>query len=224
MIKYVVTGILAAPSGAAVFVLQKKIVYPKIHDLFCCRLLFYDSAVALAECASCISFVSVDVHSAAEAGAYANNYTTQNCGALLGDDLNRNNFLVANAEIGCFFGSNVDVTLCSDNAFSKVNLAARTNELASGRACGVAAFTNGSVDSEGTSIGERYLNLRCLTSGTENRYVGNGLLGAYDGNSFFASVLTGLAELLLVVKGCALAAEDRDVLFAKMYVTSGSFH
>ena len=33
MIKYVVTGILAAPSGAAVFVLQKKIVYPKIHDL-----------------------------------------------------------------------------------------------------------------------------------------------------------------------------------------------
>jgi hypothetical protein len=118
----------------------------------------------------------------------------------------------------------VDVTLCSDNAFNKVNLAARTNELASGRACGVAAFTNGGIDSEGTSIGEGNLNLRCLTCGTENRYVGNGLLGAYDGNSFFASVLTGLAELLLIVKGCALAEEDRDVLLAKMYVTSGSFN
>ena len=187
-------------------------------------ILLDDFAVAFAECAGCVGFVGVDVHSSSELGAYADNNVAEDGGSAVGFDLNGYDFLVGYAEFFCVSGSDVDVALCSDNAFSDFHFTAGTYELACAGACNVTGFTYGSVYAEGTSVGEGDFNLGSRTCGTEDDNIGNGLLGANYGNSFFASELTGLGEVLLVGKGCAFTEKDLDVFFRKMHVTCAGFN
>ena len=179
-----------------------------------------DFAVAFAECACSVGFVGVDVHSSSKLGAYADNNVAEDEASAVGVDLNGNDLLVSNA---CS-GSEVDVTLCSDNAFSDFNFTCGANELARAGTCNVTGFTNGSVYAEGTCVGEGDFNLSSRTGGTEDDYIGNGLLGAYNGNSFFASELTGLGQILLMGQGSAFTEENLDVFFGKMYVTGAGFN
>ena len=183
-----------------------------------------DFAVAFAESACSVGFVGVDVHSGSELGAYANNNIAENEASAVGVDLNGNDFLISNACSFCISRSEVDVTLSSDNAFSDFNFTCRTYELACAGTSNITGFTNGSVYAEGTSIGEGDFNLGSRTCGTEDDNIGNGLLGANYGNSFFASELTGLGEVLLVGKGCAFTEKDLDVFFRKMHVTCAGFN
>jgi hypothetical protein len=118
----------------------------------------------------------------------------------------------------------VDVTLSSDNAFSDFNFTCGANQLARAGTCNVTGFTNRSGYAQGTCVGEGDFNLSSRTCGTENDYVRNGLLGANNGNSFFASELTGLGQVLLMGKGSAFAEEDLDVFFGEMYVTGAGFN
>ena len=192
--------------------------------LLCNLKLLDDFAVAFTECACSIGFVSVDVHCSSKLGAYTNNNITENEASAVGVDLYGYDFLVSYACSFCVCGSEVDVTLCSDNAFSDFNFACRANELARTGASNVAGFTNRSGYAESTSVGEGDFNLGCGTRGTEDDYVGNGLLGTNYGYSFFASELTGLGEVLLVGKGCAFTEKDLDVFFRKMHVTCAGFN
>ena len=187
-------------------------------------ILLDDFAVAFAECAGCVGFVGVDVHSSSELGAYANYNVTENGGSAFGFDLYGYDFLVSYVEFFCISGSDVDVTLCSDNAFSDFNFTAGTYELACAGTCYVTGFTYGSVYAESTSVGEGDFNLSSRTCRTEDDYVCNGLLGANNGNALFASELTGLGEVLLVGEGCAFTEEDLDVFFRKMHVTCAGFN
>ena len=183
-----------------------------------------DFAVAFAECTGSVGFVSVDVHSGSELGAYADNNIAEDEASAVGVDLDGYDFLVSNACSFSISGSEVDVTLCSDNAFSDFNFTCGTNELARAGTCNVTGFTNGSVYAEGTCVGEGDFNLSSGTCGAEDDYIGNGLLGTNNGNSFFAGELTGLGQILLMGKGSAFTEENLDVFFGEMYVTGAGFN
>ncbi len=205
---------------------SKKITPTKLSgDFFICNLILLDDlAVNGTECACSIGFVCVDVHSSRELGANTNNYVAEDCSSVSGFDLYGYDFLVSYAEFFSISGCDVDVTLCSDNAFSDLNLTAGTNELASAAACDVAGFTNGSSNTKCTSVCEGNLNLCSGTSRSEDDYVCDGLLGTNNGNALFASELTGLGEILLVSEGSAFAEEDLNMFFREMHVTCAGFN
>ena len=164
------------------------------------------------------------MHCSRELGAYTDNNVAENEVSAVGVDLNGYDFLVSYACSFCIFGSEVDVTLRSDNTFSDFNFTCGTYELASAGACNVTGFTNGSGYAESTSVGKGDFNLGCRTCGTEDDNIGNRLLGTNYGNSFFACELTGLGEVLLVGKGCAFTEKDLDVFFRKMHVACAGFN
>ncbi len=201
---------------------SKKITPTVVGEFLC--ILLDDLAVNCTECACRIGFVCVDVHSSRKLGAYANDYVAEDSCSVSGFDLYGYDLLVGYAEFFSISGSDVDVTLCSDNTFSDLNLTCRANELASAASCDVAGFTNGSVNAECTSVCERNLNLCSGTSRTEDDYVRDGLLRANNGNALFASKLTGLGEILLVCKSSALAEEDLNMFFREMHVTCAGFN
>ena len=204
---------------------SKKITPTKPVGEFLCNLILLDDlAVNGSECASGIGLVCVDVHSSRKLGANANNNVTEDCSSVSGFDLNRYDFLVRYAEFFSISGSDVDVTLCSDNAFSDLNLTAGANELASAAACDVAGFTNGSSNTKCASVCEGNLNLCSGTSRSEDDYVCDGLLGANNGNALFASELTGLGEVLLVSEGSAFTEKDLNMFFREMHVTCAGFN
>jgi hypothetical protein len=118
----------------------------------------------------------------------------------------------------------VNVTLCSDYALGELNLTGRSNQLACAGAGYVAALTNGSLYTQGAGIGQRNFHLGSRSCGTENDYVSDGLLGAYNGNSLLAGELAGLAQILLVGEGVALTEQDFDMLLGEVHVTGGGFH
>ena len=188
------------------------------------RILLDDLAEALAECACCICFIGVDVHSCCELGANAADNVTEDGGTAFAVDLNGNNLLVLNAELLSISGGQVNVALCNDNAFSDLNFACRANDLAACGACNVTGLTNGSVYAQGAGIGEGNFNLGSGTSRAEDDNVSDGLLGADESYALFACELTGLGEVLLVGKGCAFAEKDLDVFFRKMHVTCAGFN
>ena len=164
------------------------------------------------------------MHSSSELGAYAYNNVAEDAGTAVGVDLNGYDFLVSYACSFSVSGSEVDVALSSDNAFSDFNFTCGAYELACAGTCNIAGFTYGSVYAEGTSVGKGDFNLGCRTCRTEDDYIGNGLLGANYSNSFFTCELTGLGEVLLVGKGCAFAEKDLDVFFRKMHVACAGFN
>ena len=152
------------------------------------------------------------------------NYVIEYKCATLGGDLNGNDLAVGDAIFFSISGGHMDVTLCDNNTFGKLNLTCRANELACAAACNVARLTDGSLYADGTSVGERNFNLSSLSAGTENGNTGKLLLGANNGNSLFTSKLTGLRKLLLGGELIALAEKDFKMLFANVYVTCGNFN
>jgi hypothetical protein len=118
----------------------------------------------------------------------------------------------------------VNVTLCGDHALGEFYLAGRAYQLARAGSGYVTALTNGSFHAQGAGIGEGYFYLRSRSCGTENDYVGDGLLGAHNGNSLLAGELAGLAQILLVGEGVTLTEQDLDMLLGEVYVTGGGFY
>jgi len=171
-----------------------------------------------------IRLIGVDVHSSRKLGAYANNNITENQAAVFACDLNANDLFISNAESSGIVGSEVDVTLSGDNAFAQLNFTAGTNELACAGAGNITALTNGSFDTEGAGIGEGNLNLGSGTCGTENDHLGDGILGADNGNALFACELTGLGEILLMGELMTCTEEDGDMLLSQMYVAGRSLN
>lgn len=102
-------------------------IYP-VSDFIFAKLL-YNLAPAFTESAGSVSFVCVDVHSGGELRTYTNYNIAENKASVSGCNLNGNDLLVLNAGSGSFFGSEVDVTLSCDNAFTDFNFAAGANEL-----------------------------------------------------------------------------------------------
>ena len=143
----------------------------------------------------------------------------------VGVDLNGNDLLISYAEISGCFGSEVDVTLCGDNAFGELKLCTGlgVNELASTGACDVAGLTNGSSYADGTGVGEGYFNLACGTGRSEDGSL-ESALGAYYGKLLCASVLTGLAEILFLGELVALTEEDVNCLTAEVDVSCRGFN
>ena len=190
-----------------------------------CELL-YDVAGAASSGSCCVCFVGVDVHSKSKAFANANNGVAEDGGSAFGFDLNRNDFLIGYAEFSSVCGSHVDVSLCYDNAVGEFNRSAvcGVNELYAGRACSVAAFTNGSGNAKGSCVGEGYFNLACLTSGTEDANAGDGLLGANNVKTFSASELTGLGKVFLVGELIAFTKENVDMFLRQVDMTCRSFN
>ena len=186
--------------------------------------LLYDFAVAGAESAGSVCFVCVDVHSSCEVGVYAAYNVAEEEASAVGLDLNGNHFLVRNAESFSISGSEVDVSLCGDNAFFDFNFAAGANDLALAASLYVAGLTNGSFHAEGTSVCQGDFNLSSGACRSEDDYVGDGLLRSYNGNSLFASELTGLGQVLLMSKGSTLAEQDVDVFCGKVNVTCAGFN
>ena len=91
--------------------------------------LLYNLAPAFTESAGSVSFVCVDVHSSGELRTYTNYNIAENKASVSGCNLYGNDLLVLNAGSSSFFGSEVDVTLSCDNAFTDFNFAAGANEL-----------------------------------------------------------------------------------------------
>lgn len=186
--------------------------------------LFYDLSVALTESASSICFIGIDVHSKRKLGRNAANDVAEHEASSVGLDLNAYNILIVNALLFCICGCHVDVTLCNDHAAIDHNFTCRTNELAGGGAFNVAAFANGSSNSERSCIGERNLDLTCRTGGSENGNVGDGFLRADNVYSFFTSKLTGLREHLLNGELVPLTEKNINVLLCEMNMTCGGFN
>ena len=164
------------------------------------------------------------MHSSCEVGVYAANNITEEEASAVGFDLNGNYFLVSDAECFCISGGEVDVSLCSDNAFFDFNFTAGANDLALAASLYVAGFANGSFHAECTSVCEGDFNLSSGTCGTEDDNVGDGLLGAYNGNSFFACELAGLGQILLMCKGSTFAEQDGDMFCREVNVTCAGFN
>ena len=151
---------------------------------------------------------------------------TEDHGTLrVGVNLYVYDLLVSYAEIGCCFGSKVDVTLCSDNALGELKLCTcvGVNELASAGTCGITGLTNRSRNTDGTSIGKGYFNLACGTGGAKDGSL-ESALGAYNGKLLCASILTGLAEILLLGELIALTKEDVNCLTAEVDVSCRCFN
>ena len=193
-------------------------------SLFMYQKLLDDLAVAFAECASCVGFICVDVHSSRKLGAYANYNIAENKASAVGVDLNGNDLLISNTYSFSICGSKVDVTLSSDNAFCDLNFACRTYELASTGARNITGFAYGCAYAESTCVGEGDLNLCSGTCGAKDDYTRNGFLGTNNGNAFFACELTGLGEVLLMGEGSAFAEKDLNVFFGKMHVACTCFN
>ena len=106
--------------------------------------------------------------------------------------LHLNDLLIRNAELCRNVGSEVDMTLCSDDALGELNLACGANELARAATCDVAALADRSLDADASCVGQRNLDLRSATLRTENACVESSLL-ANDRNLLGAGELAGLA-------------------------------
>ena len=109
--------------------------------------LFYYLAVAGAECAGGIRFIGIDVHGGSELVAYADYNIAENETAL-GIESNAYDFFVGNAEVGSSFGSEMNMTLCGDNAFAYFIFSCGTYELASAAACDISGLTAGCVNTD----------------------------------------------------------------------------
>ena len=175
-----------------------------------------DFAVALAECASSVCFIGIDVHCCCKGRLDTDDNVVIDGLSAVGVDCNLDNLLVRNAECSSVVGRHMDVSLCDDNAFRDFDFAARTDELAACRACNVTGFTDGSVNTEGSCVGKGKLNLRFGTSRTEDGDALDGLLGTDEGNAFFTSELAGLAQILLVGQLVTCTEKNFDVLFGEM--------
>ena len=186
--------------------------------------LFYDGTVDLAECASSVCFVGVDVHSEREVRIYSYDYVAVYGLAVSRLDAYGNYFLVADTELLGVCGSHVDVALCDDNAFGYLDFTCRSDELASGSSRDVAALSYGSSETERSCIGEGKLYLSRGTNGSENDYVRNGLLGSFDGDTLLASELTGLAEVLLEGESSTCTEEGLEILLREVDVSCGCFN
>ena len=184
--------------------------------------LFNDLTVNYACSACSVGFVGIDVHCGSELIGNAYNNAIKNEGTS-GIELNLNNFLISNAEVICSFGCEVDMSLCSDNAFCEFNGTAGANECASTGAGCVTGFTDGSLYADGSCVCERNFNLRSFSCRTENGHFEFALF-TLNSYFFFASKLTGLAKLFLYGKGMTFTEKDRNVFIRKMDVSCGCFN
>ena len=113
------------------------------------------------------------MHCGSELLAYSYNNVTEDGGTLgIGCNLNRYDFLISYAKLGCCLGGEVNVALCSNYALGELKLCTvfGVNELAGSRSCDITALTNGSRNTDRTRVGERNLNLACISRRTENGY------------------------------------------------------
>jgi hypothetical protein len=166
------------------------------------------------------------VHSGSKLLGNSNYNVAEDNSALgIGVNLNVYDLLISYAEISCCFGSKVNVTLCSDNALSEFKLCTvvGVNELTSTGACYVTGLTNGSCNADRTSVGKGYFNLACGTGRTKDRSLDRALR-AYNGKLLCTSVLTGLAEVLLLGELVALAKENVNCLTAEVDVSCRCFN
>ena len=109
------------------------------------------------------------MHCGSELLGNSNYNVAEDYGTLgIGVNLNVYDLLVSYAKVNCCLGSEVNVTLCSDNTLGKLKLCAGVgvNKLACAASCGVAGLTDGSYNADGTSVGKRYFNLACGTGTT----------------------------------------------------------
>lgn len=167
--------------------------------------LLYDLAEYFALAVGSIGLIGVDVNSSCVVGANANYYIAEDQASLLGVNLQAYNFTVGNAHLSSVLGGGVDVTHGNDHALAQFYFAAGTYQLAGSRAFQHAGLTDGGVDTDGTGIGQRQLNLGLLSGGAQNRYSCQSLLGAYNINSLLAGELTRLGEVLLLVQNSVCA-------------------
>ena len=76
-----------------------------------------------------ICLIGVDVHSSCKLVGYTANNITEDSLSSVSVDLYPNDLLVLNAKLLSVCGSEVDMTLCNDDALGKLNLAAGANQL-----------------------------------------------------------------------------------------------
>ena len=171
-----------------------------------------------------IGLVGVDVHRQRIGIVHANDNIAKDQAAAIGLDLNGNDLLVDEAELGSVSSGHVDVALGNDNALGDFDLALRANDLAGAGALHLAGLTNRSHNADGAGVGQGQLNLGLRTDRTEDGHAGQGLLRAHDVDALSASILTRLGQHLLDGQLIAFAKENIKMLTGNMNVTGGSFH
>ena len=187
-------------------------------------LLLNNLAVNLAGAAGGIGLVHIDMHGKRIFGMYTADNVVEDQSALIGDDLDLNDFLVFYAEIGAVLRSKVDVALCDDDAFGQLNLALGADKLAGAGTGQNTGFANGSGDTECTGVGRGNLDLGLLADRAEDRDILKGALGADDVDTLKAGVLTGLGEVLLVGELSTLAEQGLEIGGADMNVARAGLY
>ena len=182
-----------------------------------------DLAVNETECSCGIALIGVDVHSGSEGGLDTDNNVVEDGLAAVGVDLNLDDLLVLNAELGSGLGSQVDVALCDDHTVVDGDLTCGAAEGDAGGACNVAALTDGSSDAECASIGEGELDLGLGSGGAEDGHL-ESALGTNYFNLLFASELAGLAQILLVGQLVTLAEQSGKRFLGDVKVTGRGFN
>ena len=164
------------------------------------------------------------MHSGSEAGAYSYYNVTEDS-STLGGDLYGNDLLISNAHLGCCLGSEVNMTLRSDNALGKLELLTvlGVNKLAGTAALDVTRLANGSGNADRTGIGKRNLNLAGISCRAKDRRLKRALGADYE-KLLGTGILTGLAKLLLISKLIALTKEMINCLAAEMNVSCRGFN
>ena len=111
-----------------------------------------------------------------------------------------------------------------DNAFLYLYLSAGAYQLTCARACYVARLANGCCYADRTCVGSRKLYLVSLAAGTEDRYVSQLFLRAYNGNSLFAGKLTRLRKILFLSKLVACAKKHLERFLSYVNVSCRCFN
>ena len=162
-----------------------------------------------------IRFVRVDMHCLCVAVRYAAYNISENSFSLGCFKLYPYNVLVLYSKLRCVSLCEVDMTLCNDNSFGKLDLSAGTHKLACARARCVSALSYGSCYTDRTRIRCGKLDLICLSARSEYRYSRERFLRSYDLNSFLAGKLTRLGKIFFLCKSVPLAEKNLESLGKK---------
>ena len=136
--------------------------------------------------------VGVDVHGGGTVGVHANHHVVEDQLTTLAAAGDLDDLAVLDAQLLRLVLQNVEVTLCHDDALGQLHLAGGPDELTGTGALHVAALADGGVDAQRAGVGSGDLHLIRLTGGPEDGDVRHLLLGADDGQTLVAGVLTGI--------------------------------
>ena len=116
----------------------------------------------------------------------------------------------------------MDMTVSNNAAFLERDNALGTDDGNRGRAGNITRFTHGGLYLEHEGIGQRDLDLACLTQRAQNTHVFDRAHGRTDNcQGFLTSILTGLGEILDRGQLISCAEQNLKILLTQVNVSVG---